>query len=146
MRVIDGDTLKVRLTGGVAGGVTVNVRLIGIDTPKTRKPGTRVECGGLQATVRMKRLAFVNGRGRAVDLTSDPTQGARDRFGRRLSYVSSRAGLDFGRAMISSGWAKTYVFKREFERLPAYRRAETAARAARTGVWRRCGGNFHRPA
>ena len=145
-RVIDGDTLKVRLTGAVAEGETVTVRLIGIDTPETRKPGTRVECGGLKATARMKRLAFINGRARAVDLTTDPTHGASDRFGRRLFYVSTRTRLDFGRAMISSGWAKTYVFKREFDRLPAYRRAESAARAARRGVWRRCAGNFHRPA
>lgn len=144
IRVVDGNTLKVRLTGGVAGGATVNVRLIGIDTPATRKPGTRVECGGLEATARMKQLAFINGRGRTVDLTSDPTQDASDRFGRRLSYVSSRAGLDFGRAMISSGWAKTYVYERDFQRLASYRKAQAAAKAARRGVWCRCGGNFHK--
>lgn len=98
VRVIDGDTVKVKLIGGV----TANVRLIGIDMPETRKPGTRVECGGPEATARMKRLAFRNGRGRLVNLTRDPTQVAFDRFGRRLAYVSS-AGIDFGRTMISSG-------------------------------------------
>ena len=54
IRVIDGDTLKVRL----AAGPVVTVRLIGIDTPETRKPGTPVECGGPQATARMKQLAL----------------------------------------------------------------------------------------
>ena len=61
VRVIDGDTLKVKL----ATGQTVTVRLIGIDTPETVKPGTAVECGGRSATARMKRLALRNGVGRA---------------------------------------------------------------------------------
>lgn len=139
VRVIDGDTLKVRLTTGR----TVNVRIIGIDTPETRKPGTRVECGGLDATARMKRLAFRKGIGRVVMLRSDPTQDRVDRFDRLLAYVSA-AGVDFGRTMISSGWAKVYVFKRDFLRVGTYRRAQASAKAAKRGVWRKCGGNFHR--
>ena len=42
VRVIDGDTLRVRLTGGRQ----LTVRLIGIDTPETKRPGVAVECGG----------------------------------------------------------------------------------------------------
>jgi micrococcal nuclease len=91
----------------------------------------------------MKRLALKNGRGRIVTLASDPTQDRADRFGRLLAYVSA-AGVDFGRAMISSGWAKTYVFEREFVRVATHRRAQASARAAKRGVWHACGGNFHR--
>ena len=138
VRVIDGDTLKVRLTTGQ----TATVRLIGIDTPETRKPGTPVECGGRDATARMKKLAMRNGAGRAVTLTTDPTQDAVDRFGRLLAYVNG-GGVDFGRTMISSGWAKTYVYEREFARVTTYRRAQASARAARRGVLRKCGGDFH---
>lgn len=141
IRVIDGDTLKVRLRSGA----DVSVRLIGIDTPETRKPGTRVQCGGRQATARMKQLALRNGRGRDVSLRSDLTQDQTDRFGRKLSYVSS-AGRDFGRTMILSGWAKTYVYNVDFQRVARYRNAEAAAKAAKRGVWRRCDGNFHTPA
>src|SRR4051812_50150965 len=43
--VVDGDTLHVR-----AGGRQETVRLIGIDTPETHRPGTPVECGGPAAT------------------------------------------------------------------------------------------------
>jgi len=139
IRVIDGDTLKVRLTAGQ----TVTVRLIGIDTPETRKPRTPVQCGGLAATTRMKKLAYSKGIGRIVTLTSDPSQDHADRFGRRLAYVDG-GGVDFGRTMLSSGWAKTYVFRTEFLRVTTYRRAQASARAAKRGVWRRCGGNFHR--
>ncbi len=139
VRVIDGDTLEVRLTSGP----TATVRLIGIDTPETRRPATPVECGGPDATARMKMLAFSRGIGRIVDLTSDPTQDRVDRFGRLLAYVQG-GGVDLGRSMISSGWARTYVFRRDFARVGTYRRAQALARAASRGVWRKCGGNFHR--
>lgn len=139
--MIDGDTLKVKLTTGQ----TSNVRLIGIDTPETRKPATPVECGGPAATARMHKLAFRSGRGRMVNLTSDPTQDVSDRFGRLLAYVSSE-GVDFGRTMISSGWAKTYVYKRDFQRVAKYRDAQASAKAAERGVWHKCRGNFHKRA
>jgi len=140
VRVVDGDTLKVRLTTRE----TVTVRLIGIDTPETRKPGTSVECGGTDATARMKKLALRNGTGRVVTLSGDPTQQRSDRFGRLLAYVND-GGMDFGRTMISSGWAKTYVFRgREFSRVSTYRGAQATARAAKRGVWRKCASDFHR--
>ncbi len=140
-RVIDGDTLKVRL----AGGQTITVRLIGIDTPETRKPGTPVECGGPDATARMKKLALRRGVGRTVTLTTDPTQDSLDRYGRVLAYVKT-GGADLGRSMIASGWAMTYVFERDFGRVSTYRRAQASAKGKPgRGVWRKCGGNFHRP-
>jgi endonuclease YncB( thermonuclease family) len=141
VRVIDGDTLKVKLVTGQ----TVTVRLIGIDTPETVKPGTAVECGGRNATARMRKLALRNGVGRSVTLTSDPTQDAVDRYGRVLAYVNG-GGADFGRSLVSSGWAKTYVYGQDFRRVGAYRKAQSSARKAKPGrgVWRTCGGNFHR--
>jgi len=140
VRVIDGDTLKVRL----ATGTQATVRLIGIDTPETRKPGTPIECGGVDATARMRKLALRRGRGVSVLLRTDPTQARRDRFGRLLAYVS-RAGVDFGRSMVLSGWAASYVYEVDYQRVGAYRSAQSSAKAAPRGVWRTCGGDFHRP-
>jgi micrococcal nuclease len=137
--VIDGDTLKVRF----ADGTQATVRLIGIDTPETRKPGTPVQCGGRDATARMKRLALRNGKGRSVRITTDPTQVLTDRYGRLLAYVSAGT-TDFGRAMVASGWAKTYVYGVDFQRVRAYRSAQRSAKSARKGVHRTCAGNFHR--
>ncbi|HEX4344884.1 MAG TPA: thermonuclease family protein [Solirubrobacteraceae bacterium] len=139
IRVVDGDTLKVRLATGAA----VRVRLIGIDTPETVKPGTPVQCGGLAASARMKKLALRNGVGRAVTLKTDPSQGLVDVYGRRLDYVDG-GGVDLGRSMIASGWAKVDVVGTAFLRVTGYRRAQASGRAARRGVWRDCGGNFHR--
>src|SRR4051812_27732195 len=42
--VVDGDTIKVRAFG--AKRRFYAVRLIGIDTPETKRPGVPVECGG----------------------------------------------------------------------------------------------------
>jgi endonuclease YncB( thermonuclease family) len=140
--VIDGDTLKVRF----ANGVRTTVRLIGIDTPETKKPGTPVQCGGLAATARMKKLALRNGRGRTVTVKTDPTQNVTDRFGRLLAYVSA-GGDDFGRIMVASGWATTYVYGGvDFQRVAGYRTAQRAAKAADKGVHRTCGGDVHRTA
>ncbi|HET8863026.1 MAG TPA: thermonuclease family protein, partial [Solirubrobacterales bacterium] len=44
-RVIDGDTIEAR-----TGGKVEDVRLIGVDTPETVKPGTPVQCFGPQAS------------------------------------------------------------------------------------------------
>ena len=52
-RVVDGDTVKVRL-GGERG--TQTVRYIGVDTPETVKPGEPVQCFGKQASAFNERL------------------------------------------------------------------------------------------
>lgn len=156
--VIDGDTVNVRAFG--AKRSFYKVRLIGIDTPESRKPATPVECGAKRATGNMLRLGFTDpsddngdgvldtrgGEGRRVTLTTDPTQDVFDRFGRLLAYVTTRSGTLLQTAQLSDGWAQTYVFAgTPFQRVNRFRAAERRARASGRGVWTRCGGNFHRP-
>ena len=135
-RVVDGDTVEAVLTDGRQ----LTVRLIGIDTPETVRPGVEVECGGEQATEAMRGLV----EGQQVSLVSDPTQDAVDRLGRSLFYVGRVDGLDVGEEMIRLGWAEVYVFEFDFERLAAYRAAQRAARDSDSGAWARCDGDFHR--
>ena len=141
----DGDTVKVRLRSGALKAV----RLIGIDTPESRKPGVPVECGAKRATAAMTKLAFrkrTGGRvGQAVRLTTDPTQVRIDRFGRLLAYVVRRSdGLDLGRAVIRAGWAVAYVYDgTPFQRYAMYDAVQTQAEAAHRGVWNACGGDVH---
>jgi micrococcal nuclease len=145
VRVTDGDTVKVRLRSGTFK----TVRLIGIDTPESRKPGVPVECGAKQATAAMIKLALRKRRGahvgHAVRLTTDPTQDRIDRFGRLLAYVERRSdGLDLGRAMMRAGWAMAYVYDgTPFQRYAAYSAVQTQAEAAHRGVWSSCGGDVH---
>lgn len=131
--VVDAGTLAVRLPAGDAA----HVRLIGVDAPKPRAVRARAACGAADAAARMRRLAFRNGVGRRVRLTSDPTQAREDGFARSLAYVDAR-GVDFGRTLIVSGWAKVDASDRDFQRLGSYRKAQHAARAAGLGVWRMC--------
>jgi micrococcal nuclease len=134
-RVVDGDTIKVRV-----GNRTETVRLIGIDTPETHRPGTPVECGGRAATREMERLAG----GRRVTLLADPTQDRRDRYDRLLAYAEA-AGRDIGEELLRSGWGGVYVYRdSRFQRLRRYRAAARDARERSRGLWRSCGGDPHR--
>ncbi len=140
--VVDGDTIKVRT---LSGSITA-VRLLGIDTPEM----TPRECGAGQATTSMRGMALVrladgSARGRGVTLTTDPSQGRRDRYGRLLAYAKTDAGAELGQKQVRRGWAKVYVFERAFQRVTAYRNAQAAARSEHRGVWGACGGNFDRP-
>lgn len=139
-RVVDGDTLKVRL----ADGRRRTVRVLEIDTPEVKKPDTPVECGGPQASAAMRRLALgPDGRGRAVTLVRDPSQDAVDRYGRVLAYVDAD-GRDLGGALVEQGWATVYVFRgRRGARTAAYERAARRARSERRGVYGLCDGDFH---
>jgi micrococcal nuclease len=137
VRVIDGDTIAV----SVDGGRERSVRLLGIDTPETHRPGTPIECGGPQATQNMEALAQP---GTAVRLEADPSQDRVDRYGRLLAYVRLPDGRLAEEAQLAAGWATVYVFAgRPVARDASFRRAQAGARAAGRGVWGRCGGRFH---
>jgi endonuclease YncB( thermonuclease family) len=135
-RAVDGDTLHVLI---LATGAEADVRLVGIDTPETHRPGVPIECGGPQASRSMHRMAD----GRGVTLVTDPTQDRFDRYGRLLAYAL-RGRVDLNRAQVRAGWAKVYVYWGvPFERVSAYRRAAAGARSEGRGVWGRCRGDFH---
>lgn len=140
-RVVDGDTVRV-----VARGFQTTVRLVGIDTPETRRPGTPVQCWGPEATRRAERLLPEGAR---VRVTADPTQDRRDRYGRFLGYVT-RVGMrvTVNYALVAAGDAKVYVYDRDrpFARVRSFRTAERRARAANLGLWGPpCNGRTDRP-
>jgi len=140
-RVVDGDTLKARVAGR-----TETVRVIGLDTPESVRPGTPVECFALRATAEAEWLLPV---GAAIRLESDPTQAARDQYGRLLAHVWLANGTLFAEGMIRGGFGIHYVYggvpSIYASRLAA---AEGAARAAVSGLWSSstCAGNDHTPA
>ena len=122
--VVDGDTLDVKLTSGKRE----RIRLIGIDTPE------RGACYAGKATERARQLAL----SKPVVLRGDPSQDTRDRYGRLLAYVWIPGGKDLGYQLLSGGFAKVYVYRDAFQRLPAYRNAEAAAKGASGGQWKAC--------
>jgi endonuclease YncB( thermonuclease family) len=128
IKVVDGDTLTVKL----ASGVRRKVRLIGIDTPEVYGG---VECGGRKASASMRRLTP---RGTRVVLVSDPTQDKVDRYGRLLRYVMKN-GRDMNRAQVNRGWATVYVYDNNpFKRVEGFRKSQRAAKADPRGIWKLC--------
>ena len=125
VEVIDGDTIKVSISGGIE-----TVRVIGIDTPETVDPRGTIECYGTEASERAKELLT----GKQVTLESDPTQDDRDKYDRLLRYVSL-GDTDFGMSMIEDGYAYEYTYEVPYEHQSSYMSLETIARATGVGLW-----------
>ncbi|MBN8867337.1 MAG: thermonuclease family protein [Solirubrobacterales bacterium] len=135
-RAVDGDTLEVTFKNGA----TADVRLIGYDTPESKRPGVAVECGGLEAAAFTKKVT----EGKPVKLTVDPSQDKIDRYGRLLRYARID-GNDVGRRVIAAGWGAPYVYDESSppKFTDAYRKTATAAERSGKGAWGLCAGNFH---
>ena len=124
-RVIDGDTISVRLDGDRS-----TVRLTGVDTPETRHPTRGVEPDGPEAA------AYTTARrtGATVRLDRDPAGDDIDADGRLLRYVVLASGEHVNAILIREGLATAirafpYARQREFLQL------EAQARRARRGLW-----------
>jgi micrococcal nuclease len=128
--VVDGDTIDVRL----GSGAEERVRLIGIDTPESKKPDTPVECFALEAAAGTARLLPV---GTPVRLEQDVE--ARDRYGRLLAYVlRSSDGLFVNLELARAGYAGLLTYPPNVAHTDEFVTAVAAARAAGVGLWARC--------
>ena len=127
-RVVDGDTVHVRLDGDDEA-----VRYIGVDTPETVKPRTPVQCFGTAASAYNHRLVD----GQPVRLRFDAEQ--RDRYGRLLAYVyRARDGLFVNAALVRGGYATTLTIPPNTEHASQFATLERRARERRRGLWRSC--------
>lgn len=130
-RVVDGDTVEVRVAGR-----TEAVRLIGIDTPETSDPRRPVECFGAEAAARTAELLPA---GTEVVLARDVE--ARDRYDRLLAYVYRREdGLFVNLSLVEEGFAVAATYPPNVAHRDELGAAGAAAREAGRGLWERCGG------
>lgn len=128
LRVVDGDTIDVR--DDVRG--RLRIRILGIDTPETKKPGYTVGCWGPQAT-EFARTQLVDQR---VAVVPDATQDRTDRYGRTLAYLIKADGWNYSVEAAREGTALSYVYEgRPVEQYPAIAAAEAEAKAAGRGLW-----------
>ncbi|MBA3866459.1 MAG: thermonuclease family protein [Solirubrobacterales bacterium] len=126
LRAVDGDTIEVRLEGR-----DEDVRYIGVDTPETVKPDTPVQCFGERAShfdhrlVEHRRVRLVFGVER------------RDVYGRLLAYVY--LGRRFVNAeLVRRGLARTLTIPPNDHFAKYFKRLETGAARAGTGLWSAC--------
>lgn len=121
-RVIDGDTLLL--------ANAARVRLLGIDTPETKKPNHPIEPWGPEATVYTKR--FIAEAGGRVRLEFDRER--LDQYDRVLAYVYS-GDLFLNEALVREGLAVSSGYRISATKRRLLRNAEDEAKAARRGIW-----------
>lgn len=125
--VVDGDTIKVELSG-----TTYTLRYIGIDTPETVDPGSPVEWMGLEASAANADLV----EGETVYLEKDVSE--TDTFGRLLRYVwldLPGGWLLVNQELVRLGYAVSSAYPPDVEYQSLFDDAEREARTAGRGLW-----------
>jgi micrococcal nuclease len=125
--VVDGDTIEV-----ASGSRTLDVRLIGVDTPETVHPSLPVQCFGPQAS------SFTKARleGERVRLEFDLER--RDRYGRTLAYVWLDGRL-FNQTLLKRGLALVSTYAPNVKHVERFAVAQRSAKSNDRGLWRACG-------
>ena len=128
VRVVDGDTIRVRLDGR-----TERVRYIGVDTPESVKPGSPVQCYAKRAAAANAALVA----GRSVRLVGDVER--RDRYGRLLAYVYREPDGAFVNAqLVRDGYARTLRIAPNVAHAGEFARLAQSARRDGRGLWAAC--------
>ena len=126
VRVIDGDTIEIEIEGRGE-----DLRMIGVDTPETVKPGTPVECFGPQASAFAHRLL----EGRTVRVTFGVER--RDRYERLLGYVRLGPRM-VNEILLRRGLARTLAIPPNDRFAARFERLEMSAARAGRGLWGAC--------
>lgn len=129
--VIDGDTVDV-----IIDGREERIRLIGIDTPETKKPNSPIECFGPEATAFTQQLLPV---GTPVYIERDVVN--RDDFGRLLGYVyRANDGIFVNYEVMRQGFAQPLSIPPNDTFAELFADAARAAEADDAGLWAACSG------
>jgi micrococcal nuclease len=132
--LVDGDTVDVAFKTGNGTSTTERIRMIGIDTPETKRPDTPIECFGREASSALAALIPV---GTAVFIERDVEE--RDRYGRLLGYVfRANDGLFVNHEMVRAGMATAYTFPPNIAYVDVFIAAGDASRSTAAGLWSRC--------
>jgi len=122
-RVVDGDTVEI-----TQAGKKEKVRLIGIDTPETKKPNKPVMFYGKEAyEYTKKRLEK-----KTVQLEWDVEE--RDQYKRLLAYVWIGDEL-FNRTLVQEGYARIYTFPPNVKYAAELKKDQETARKKGKGLW-----------
>jgi micrococcal nuclease len=127
-RVVDGDTFLASVAGS---SEPVRVRVIGVDTPETVKPGTPVRCYGPQASTFTKRLLPA---GSVVRADHEPG-GDTDAFGRQLWDVWLPDGRFLESVLVAAGAARAYPYPPQTQHAELLRGLAAQAQQGQRGLW-----------
>lgn len=133
---VDGDTLRVRGTGGsdlLPATEDTTVRLLEIDTPESVAPGSPVECHAERSSAALARLLPLRS-----EVWVAPDRELLDQYGRMLLYVWDESGRFVNLELVASGHARAVLYEPNDRYIDQLRRAESRARSAAAGLWGRC--------
>jgi micrococcal nuclease len=122
-RIIDGDTIHVRVDGRVE-----KVRYIGVNTPEVHHPRKGEEPGGRAAATVNRDLVD----GRRVRLELDAQ--SRDRYGRLLAYVWVDDTM-INAELVRRGFAQVMTIPPNVRHQALFLKLQREAREARRGFW-----------
>lgn len=135
-RVVDGDTIEATVisiepgpgAGRTEVGQTYDIRLTGIDTPESVKPGTPVECFSKEASAATEALLL----GQEVRLVKDVED--TDRYQRLLRYVYLDDEMANAR-LVANGYAHAYTYPPNVRWSEMLVQLERQARDNSRGLW-----------
>lgn len=127
--ISDGDTIGAK----TAERNEIHVRLIGIDSPETKKPNSPVECYGPAATKELTRLIP-----RGSTIIAAYQDFRIDKYGRDLWDIWLPDGRFVQGAMVNGGFARTLTFGGTNRYAPYLKQVEARAKANRVGMWGLC--------
>ena len=129
--VIDGDTIDVTIDGDAE-----RVRLIGIDTPETKRPDTPVECYGPEATAFTESLLPP-----ATPVRLERDVVGRDDYGRILAYLYRASdGILVNYEIIRHGYARPLTIPPNVAHADLFVEAARQAERDDAGLWSSCRG------
>lgn len=121
-RVVDGDTVETE--------TKEKIRLIGVDTPETVKPGSPVETYGKEASDYTKARLM----GQTVLAFTDTED--KDRYGRLLRYVFVDGDTRmFNEELIAEGYANIMTVPPNVMYAKSFLKLEREAREKNKGLW-----------
>ncbi|KRF32037.1 thermonuclease family protein [Paenibacillus sp. Soil787] len=123
-RIVDGDTLEVTMKGKKE-----KVRLIGVDTPETKKPNTPVMFYGKEASAYTKKRLEKE----TVELEFDVDK--KDQYDRLLAYVWIGEEL-FNRTLVQEGYARIATYPPNVKYVDAFKIDQETARNKKKGLWK----------
>jgi micrococcal nuclease len=132
LRVVDGDTLHVRIPGSPTPDE--RVRLLRVNTPERGQPGYERATACLIALTAGKRVELEWERSGVAE---------RDEYGRLLAYVRAD-GVLVNEELVRQGFSRFFTKYGGGRLADRFRAAEEEARSARRGLWTAGGFNVAR--
>lgn len=128
LEVVDGDTIRVKNSEGKEQ----SVRMIGLDAPEstTMRYGY-AECFGKESANHLKLLLKDT---KEVQIESDLTQTATDKYGRLLGYVVLN-GVNLNQKMIEDGYGFEYTYNLPYKYQSEFKSAQKTALEKKFGLW-----------